>query len=783
MAKKLFITAVFAFVFSLSAAAAPLPKVEPASAGLDAATLALIDKHVEDAIAAKRMPGCVVCIGRTGKIGFLKGYGSKQIVPGPLKTEENTVYDLASLTKVISTTSCLAVLADRGKIDFDAPVSRYLKEFYTPEKVGITVKEVMLHIAGFVPDLGMSEFKDGSEKAKQNILNSKPVRKVNEDFVYSDVSFQVLGYLVEQVSRKPLDVFAKEDVFEPLGMTETTYNPDAELSKRCAATQDRALGKVHDPRAFVTDGVAGHAGLFSTASDLAIFADAMLRISQGKESIFSKKTFEKINKNYLVAGDDYRGLGWDKFSGFSSNRGGNMSPQAFGHGGFTGTAIWIDPALDLYVIFLSNRVHPDGKGSVNALAGQIGEIAVDAVVRDKGLAGVSGQEIKIFDVKGLVQEDVLPGIDVLEKTKYAVLKGKRVGIITNHTGLTKDGRQIPKLLKDSGVKLTAIFTPEHGLTGTEDHSNITDSKDPLTGIPVFSLYGKTRRPTPKMLDNVDVLVFDIQDIGARFYTYITTLLNAMESAAFAGKEFVVLDRPNPIRGDRVEGPVLKAGLERFVGCHLIPVQHGMTVGELALMFNEERKLGLNLTVVPCTNWKRSMDLDETKIPWVNPSPNMKSLTAAYFYPGNGLPEFTNLSVGRGTDIPFEWVGTPWIDKEKFAAALTANAAAAKLEGIKFEPCEFTPPDRQYKGEKCFGAKFVLENRKTFRPVRFGVVLMTTLRQLYPDKWDVKNLDTLLLRDKTKQMILDNKPVAEIEADWQPELDRFMKRREAYLLYQ
>jgi uncharacterized protein YbbC (DUF1343 family) len=285
-----------------------------------------------------------------------------------------------------------------------------------------------------------------------------------------------------------------------------------------------------------------------------------------------------------------------------------------------------------------------------------------------------------------------------------------------------------------------------------------------------------------MLDNVDILVFDIQDIGARFYTYISTLLNSMEAAAFAGKEFVILDRPNPIRGDLVEGPVLQPGLERFVGCATIPLRHGMTVGELALMFNDERQLGLKLMIVPCTGWKRSMDADTAKIPWVNPSPNMRTLTAAYLYPGNGLPEFTNISVGRGTETPFEWVGAPWIDAEKFLAALTANAAAAKLEGVQFEQCEFTPSDSKYKGEKCFGAKFILQNRETFRPVRFGMVLLTTLRQLYPDKWETKNLGTLLLQEKTEQMILQGKPITEIEADWKPELDRFLKRRERYLLY-
>jgi len=516
-----------------------------------------------------------------------------------------------------------------------------------------------------------------------------------------------------------------------------------------------------------------------------------------------------------------------------------MSTRAFGHGGFTGTSMWIDPGHDLFVIFLSNRVHPDGKGSVNPLAGRIGTIAVDAVL-DKPETDMSlneltgtipipgGEPIAIDDLKKVtllienplvrqvsmkfsrymlpvVQErvlqnyqelqegssltkfGVLPGLEVLPYWDFFPLRGKRVGLITNHTGRTHDGTFITKYLKDNGIKLTALFSPEHGFTGDVDHDGIGDAKDANTGLTVFSLYGDTRKPTPEMLENVDVLMFDIQDIGARFYTYTSTMAIGMEAAAEKGIPFVVLDRPNPIRGDHVEGPILQPGLQAFVAFHEMPVQHGMTMGEMAVMMAVERKINVDLYVVPCASWKRSQDYDATKLPWINPSPNMKSLTAAYFYPGVGLMEFTNVAVGRGTDTPFEHFGAPWIKGEKGAAALAdaLNDAAKKadLRGVSFAPTSFVPPYREFVDETCYGVKLTLEDRQALKPVRLGLVIMTTMRKLYPETWNTKNLNTLLLHDQSRQMILDGASVADIEATWSKEFDRFMQRRASYLLYE
>ena len=790
-----------------------LPVVPAEEIGLDADSLAFIDVEVQNGLEAKSMPGCVVCVGRHGKIAYLKAFGNKQV---PTETEAaramttDTVFDMASLTKPIATATSVMVLVDQGKIDIDEKVAKYMTEFDTPEKRDITVRQMLTHTAGFIPDNHIRDYEQGTAKAIENLLAQKPTSEPGSAFKYSDVSFQLLGLLVERVSGKDVNEFSREHIFEPLGMSETTYNPGAELSGRAAPTQDRELGKVHDPRAFRTDGIAGHAGLFSTAEDLAVYATMMLDMGQypGKARILKAETVDMITTLNRVPGG-YRGLGWDMRTGYSSNRGQNMSTRAYGHGGFTGTSMWLDPGHDLFVIFLSNRVHPDGKGSVNPLAGRIGTIAVDAItdmpktfqvkidshlIKTISEGKITYEEVchnvaKSRPIRIYEEGTVLSGLDAVHYGDVfeTLLFSKRVGLITNHTGCTHDGMFITKYLKNNGIKLTALFSPEHGFTGEVDHDGIEDTKDPNTGLTVFSLYGDTRKPTPEMLDNVDVLVYDIQDIGARFYTYTSTMALAMEAAAEKGIPFVVLDRPNPIRGDHVEGPMLQPGRETFIAHHRMPVQHGMTIGELAVMIAAERRLDVDLTVVPCVGWKRSQDYDATELPWINPSPNMKSLTAAYFYPGVGLIEFTNVAVGRGTDCPFEHFGAPWIDGEKGAAeladALTAAAKQADLQGVSFAPTSFVPPYREFVDETCYGVKLTLEDRSALKPVRLGLVIMTTMRKLYPKTWNTKNLNTLLLDDRSRQMILDGASVADIEATWTKEFDRFMQRRAKYLLYE
>jgi uncharacterized protein YbbC (DUF1343 family) len=383
------------------------------------------------------------------------------------------------------------------------------------------------------------------------------------------------------------------------------------------------------------------------------------------------------------------------------------------------------------------------------------------------------------NVIGQQSPGVLTGIDVLEKKAFKALEGKRVGLITNHTGRTRSGKSTAQVLASAAnVKLTALFSPEHGFEGKLDVSKIGDTKDATTGLKVYSLYGETRKPTKAMLDDIDVLVFDIQDIGARFYTYVSTMGEAMHAAAEHGKEFMVLDRPNPINGVDLAGPMLDEGKESFVGFHRLPVRHGMTAGELARLFREERKLSLNLTVIPCEGWERKQAWDATGLVWVNPSPNMRSLTQAWLYPGVGLLETTNISVGRGTDTPFEVIGAPWLDGVRLADALRAQA----IPGAAFVPIEFTPNASKFVTQKCGGINIIITDRNKYEPVRTGFEIAVQLRKLYPDAWETKSYLRLLGNQETLDAILSGKSAEEVTATAGKGLEEFKQRRAAVLIY-
>ncbi len=374
---------------------------------------------------------------------------------------------------------------------------------------------------------------------------------------------------------------------------------------------------------------------------------------------------------------------------------------------------------------------------------------------------------------------VLNGIDVLERDGFQLLAGRRVGLITNHTGINRQGTTTVQLLHRSpAVELVSLFSPEHGFAGTLDQSNITDARDAATGLRIFSLYGPTRTPTAESLAGIDTLVFDIQDIGARFYTYVSTMGGAMRAAASQGIDFVVLDRVNPIGGRIVSGPVLDPGSESFVGFHPIAVRHGMTTGELAMMLREELGLDLELTVVEVSGWTREMVFDQTQLLWVNPSPNMRSLTQAFLYPGIGLLETTNLSVGRGTDTPFEVIGATWIDARELAQHLNAS----RIAGVRFVPIRFTPDSSKFEGQRCDGVNVIVTDRAVMDPLTTGLTIAVTLRRLYPSDWETGSLNRLLASKKTCDGILAGLTPPELIAAYQAELDAFKARRAKYLLY-
>jgi uncharacterized protein YbbC (DUF1343 family) len=745
-------------------------ETEPSQkAHIAAERLALIDSLIQVGITEGKMPGCVVCVGRKDEILLLKAYGNKRLEPSIEPMTVDTVFDMASITKPVATATSIMQLIEQGKLSLQDKVSSIFPAFGQNEKETITVQDLLLHRSGLIPDNAMSDYLDGPEKAWDRICELKLVAPVGTAFKYSDVNFIALGKIVEKISGKSLRDFSQDSIFRPLGMTQTGYLPSTELRAKCAPTEQREgrwmQGEVHDPRAYALGGVAGHAGLFSTAQDIAIYAKMMLRQGASGERVLSPITVATMTQAYPVPGG-LRGLGWDKRTSFSVNRGDLLSPSAFGHGGFTGNVLWIDPDLDLFFIFLSNRVHPNGKGSVNQLAGKIANVVAASVA-------------KVEPSRVGARSIVLTGLDVLERNGFRELAGQRVGLITNHTGRNQAGQSAVKLFQNAPtVKLRVLFSPEHGFEGKLDIEKVSDSEDKGTGIKIYSLYGDTRRPTAEMLSELDTVVFDIQDIGTRFYTYVSTMGEAMIAAAAHHRKFVVLDRPNPINGVDVVGPMLDPKSESFVGFHRLPVRHGMTIGELARMFKQELKLELDLQVIACEGWQRSDYWDATGLTWVNPSPNMRSLTESLLYPGIGLIETTNVSVGRGTDTPFEVVGAPWMDGRALAKSLNEQ----HLPGVTFVPIEFTPTSTKFTNELCKGINVIITDRKAIEPVRVGLNLAAALRRLYPDAWETKSLNRLLSNKATLDLLLSGKSGSELEPAILDGVSDFMKIRERYLLY-
>ncbi|MBI2946803.1 MAG: DUF1343 domain-containing protein [Verrucomicrobia bacterium] len=750
-----------------------------------------MDAAVLAAISSNQIPGGVLWLERHGT-AYRKAYGYRALVPGKAPMTENTIFDAASLTKIVATTPAIMRLIEQGKINLEAPAQSYLPEFRSHGKEAITVRHLLTHTSGLRPGLSSTPLWSGYDKAIELACAEKPLNAPGAVFRYSDINFIVLGEIVRRVSGVRLDEFATREIFQPLKMSDTGFLPLATKLPRIAPTErfegEMLHGKVHDPTARRMGGVAGHAGLFTTAADLARFCRMMLNGgSLDGVRIFKPETVKLMNSVQSPAGvPSRRGLGWDIDSGYSRPRGKHFPLGSYGHTGFTGTCLWIDPFSRTFWVFLSNRVHPDGKGNVLPLQAALASLAAEAVIGFNFAGAIGALPPRVppevtanspanRPQAGVVQ--VLNGIDVLVQQEFAPLKGLRVGLITNHTGTDRHRNSAIDLLRAApDMKLVALFSPEHGIRGALDEK-VADSVDEKTGLPIHSLYGQTRSPKPDQLRDLDALVFDIQDIGCRFYTYISTMGNCLEAAAKAKLKFFVLDRVNPIGGVVIDGPVLN-GETSFTGFHPIPVRHGMTVGELARMFNVERAFNADLTVIPLQGWRREFWFDETGLPWINPSPNMRSLTEAALYPGIGLLETTALSVGRGTGTPFEVIGAPYIDDVKLAAELNHLT----LQGVRFVPIRFTPNASVFKDRPCAGVNILLTDRDQCGAVDVGIAIARTLQRLYPAEFGLEKFDRLLVHRSTVEAIRAGRSLAEIRQSWTIDLDEFKKRREAYLLY-
>ncbi len=821
---------------------------------------------VNQAIAAKQLPGAVVLINHGGRTVFEQAYGDRALEPAVEPMTEDTIFDMASLSKCLATATAIMQLFEEHKLQFDDPVAKYLPAFAVNGKQNVTIRELLTHYSGLPADVSLKDpwglaapdKAEGIRRAMNATLDSVP----GTHFKYSDINFITLGALVEEISGQPLDVYAQEHIFGPLGMTHTRYLPFAKacgpkdvygsaialpakpsesINSSCsgdawmptkwipniaptahddegtAATNpdfDRLLrGTVHDPTTRRMGSVAGHAGVFSTAGDVALFAQALLDRLAGRKSNFPLKqaTLKLMTEpeqpstavegasvfaadGKATTGVAARGFGWDINTAYSRPRGEVFPIGSFGHTGFTGTSLWMDPGSDTFVVILANAIHPRGAPPISPLRGQV--------------ATATARALHLYE-KPEVADTISPtlnGIDVLEATHFEILAQAakrhnnhlRLGLMTNQTGLDQEGRRTIDVLLHSipEVELKTLFSPEHGILGLKDTTKIGNDVDPSTQLPVISLYGakpEQRRPSPESLKNLDAVVIDLQDVGVRFYTYEAVVGYFLEAAAQAHIEIIVLDRPNPNGGIAVQGAVSDAGSESYTNYMPMPVRNGMTLGELALYFNSERRLPsavspnilapirAQLTVVPMRNWKRKEFFDETGLKWINPSPNMQSPNAATLYPGIGLTESTNISVGRGSDKPYEHIGAPFINAQELADYLNAR----KIPGIHFSPTSFAVADdvNHYPshGSTIPGIAFTVTDRNVLDSPEMGVELLSALHHLYP-QFLLAKAAHLMANVDTMRALTNGDDPRKIAEGWEADLAAFKQRRQAYLLY-
>ncbi len=758
--------------------------------------LDVLDSIVQDAIRDGQTPGAVLLVWHDGQVVYRKAFGDRSIEPRRAPMTADTIFDIASLTKVVATTIAVMQLEEQGKIRMNDAVAKYIPEFAQNGKEEVTIRELLTHYSGLREDLDRTEAWQGKETAYRMAFAEKSVGPPGARFLYSDINFIVLGALIERVSGMSLDEYCQQKIFVPLQMEHTRYLPPAAWLPKIAPTQfdehDQMLhGTVHDPTARRMGGVAGHAGVFSTADDLAKFAEFLLNGGP----VLSPLAIEKMTTpQQPPTSSVLRGFGWDIDSPYSSNRGELLPVGSYGHTGFTGTSLWIDPTTRTFIVLLTNAVHPRGKGNAVALRSKVATAVAAALsltvspedeMKWKSLTGYNEAQTaarRLADRNGSVQT----GIDVLEASNFDPIRAadgkKKIGLLTNQTGVDSSGRRTIDVLANApGISLEAIFSPEHGVTGALDTTQIGNSRDAVTGIPVYSVYGATdaaRRPAAEVLSKLDAVVIDLQDAGARFYTYETTSGYFLEAAAKAGIEVFVLDRPNPITGSFVQGPISDPGHESFTNYFPVPVRHGMTLGELARLFNAERNINARLRVIPLQGWMRGDWFDATVLMWVNPSPNLRSLTEAVLYPGVALIEGTNVSVGRGTDAPFEVIGAPWIKGRDLAQYLNAR----EISGVRFVATSFTPSASAYSGQLCEGVNVILVERNGFDAPELGVELASALHKLYPEQFQLEKIADILANQVSFDAIVNSEDPRRISEDWREPLQRFEQLRQKYLLY-
>ncbi len=753
----------------------------------DTQAVAGITAAVAAEIADRHLAGAVVLVGDAQGVRYRIAEGMRTTAPAPQAMTADTLFDLASLTKAVATATAIMQLAERGRLALDAPAARYWPVFAAHGKDGITVRQLLAHTSGLPAGVSSARALRTRASVLADVAAMSPLASPGVRVIYSDINYVVLGEIVARVSGKPLDAWCAAHVFAPLRMRDTQFRPGVGASLHIAPTRARetpvALARVNDPIAAAMGGVSGNAGLFSTADDLARFARMLLHDGalDGRRILRPASVAELEASATLDASGDARTAGWALQSPLVENRYRLPAAGTLAHLGYTGTGLWIDFVTRRFVIVLTSRLYPDATGDAQPLRAQVLGIV------SSGAPPVSGEQIaaRVPAMAPAVARaarlptsagPVLAGIDVLAASGFAAVAGKRIGIVTNRSGFDRAGRRTIDLLAQApGTRVTAIFAPEHGL-GTDLDTTYGDTVDARTGVAVRSLYGERRRMAPADLADVDVLVFDLQDAGVRFFTYLATLGYTLEAAAAAHVPVVVLDRPNPLGADQVGGPVPDADAGSFTNYSPLPLMHGMTVGELARLFNDRLRIGAGLVVVPMENYRRAMRFDDTGLGWVPPSPNLRDTVALSLYPDVGMVEGADVSVGRGTATPFGVVGAPWIDGRALADDLRAMHVNAE-----FTPTRFVPAEGTYRGVLCEGVRIV-RLPGAMQPGAVGFALALALHRRYPEHFHIDAIRASVGSRAIADMLEEGRPLDAIERVADAQSAVFVRERAAYLLY-
>ena len=732
------------------------PQVYPPVIRLSVEDEAAFDAAVRDALDRGQVPGAVVLAGRRDGVVFRRAYGALSEVPRRRPMRVDALFDLASVTKLFTAVAALR-LVDAGRLNLDAPVDPILPELAGR---GVTARRLLTHTAGLRAVDPLTDYTADRAATIRRVLRGAPDAEPGR-YHYSDLGYLALGELIARLAHKPYEQALRELVIDPLGLdARFTPGPTERVvpTERAPRRGDPAPiihGEANDPRAWRLGGVAGHAGLFATADDLGRLAEALL----GSRPLLSEASRALLAEPLALRDRRGRPVRRSLAADMTPRPTEGWTSQAFGHGGYTGTWMWIDPALDLYLVVLTSRVHPDGRGRAGPLRSALSRALTDALPRLRPPAPSAARL----------------GIDLLRAARFAPLLGKRVALLTNDAARARDGARTWVLLRDApGVALRRIFTPEHGL-GADREGRVADGE--LDGVELVSLFGRRRTPAPEKLADVDVVVVDLQDVGARFYTYGATLGRVLEVAAEVGVPVMVLDRPNPLGGS-VAGPVLQPRWRSFVNHQPgWPILHGLTIGELARLLVAERSLPVDLRVMPLEGWRRRWRWPETGLRWVPPSPNLRTPAQVLLYPGVALLEGTNLSVGRGTQRPFEQLGAPWMEPE----ALIAAVPEAAWQGVRLSPTRFRPRVGPYRGRWCRGVAIEVVDAERVRPVELGLALVAAMHAVHPRDWEPERV-VRMLGDARVAEALARGDLRAAEAYGAEERAAFEARRRPLLLY-